>query len=1791
MPDPTQNNALPVSITPSLSEIDASQNPLSFRQPPPIIPIIPNGAPVNSGAKELLQGNFHTGPDPAKKVAKTNGTMDYVNAAAAKFTDPNVIKDEFKYGRAYSYGAGHKDANFERYYNHPKFKELGFSPYRDNDAHYNERSSWWDDFSRMRGQWGGLAAGGFKSIWRSEEAANATMEKGMSIGSSTKEGFGAKVTNFGLNSAYTVGIMGEIALEDLGLAAIEIGTFGTASAGVGAAAIARNSMSFGRLYKGWKATSAMLKELKSVDKAKDFWSMANAADKTKDFAQFLNPLARTMEFGKDIMSGTGSINSLSKMAKVTKGFGNFYKDMRELNVAHSEAALEGEGSAVAYQQKLTDEYYAEHGKMAEGDDAREIYKRAQSIKATVTLANDATIYYSNKLVFEDLFEGFGGGRKLAKAALEGSGRTVARVAPKGYKVGENIVSAGTRSGMQKVGDALLRSNYVPWSKKYFVGNLGEALQENAQEMIQVAAVDYYDKVHKDPTQVGFYSTLASIGKGTEEQFSAKGFETFLSGYLMGSLIQGGSGAFMKGANMISSKGKTKAEQAERADNDKLDAANYIGKNALLYTNTAADTASAMTVANKARKDAEANGDEKTARDMQNEMHAHYFNKLASTNSMGLVTDHVDDMLTLNDKDLTEAYGLTEDQAQNTRKKLSGLKAKAEAFQGGYDLVNKKYPNPYNPWIFDQKKHPKEFQKEYDKYDAHNKVVGDLLYAKDAYSDVAERMTSLHRDLSNAQGLINFNTLNKSKAADISILIDPLQRSTHQASLRDQINILKSGTATQQKEAKRLEEQSVLLKQWNIDADDYVRTSFTEGATVDALEKNQQRLYDTYEKYVKHVAKDEHGHTFKDDLEQVFAKVKDFQLLNTDSQKMVNTINTLSDPKYFQRYADIQESIAAIKNERRAENLKQALNTFKERADKNEFLGKLFDLGVYVLPEDIDKLVDFTVVDFYNQATNAMIDPVADKELYTKILDIIEQYGEKAGADVTEKPIPEAKGESIYNTRSRPKYKNTVGGLGIKDDRKYADYAKQFGFDFKSSSSKVSTAKVLKAIVASRFTSRMEKSLARRLLTTVKPNAVITFVNDLSTPGLYKADTQQTIVDARYSSSDYSGGVTGHPFEYVILHEYLHSLTVDGLKTDAVFNSAIDNLHALATAFMQSPQGKNAYGDKPMYGLKNTAEFIAEAMTNPMFQEMLSDIPFTSTTGRLSSAWEEFNNAVKNFLKRLLGGVPNTTSSVLDEAFIIITAKLDGPATKDPPKSAGVAAPKGPTTLGKNDLVTNVVPIPVMMAEVPKLVEALVETYRIKLTKDLEEDGIADFPYDTAADIIVASDKFKDFVMTNSTANSVIANFNADPVNGRSGKQPVLTGQKKTIPPNEWAPGNKKLLTGKTMIGDLVDIPVEVIEDEGVIEEDGFKSHYIAVKNMNTGEIFDIDKLSDEFKLYTFKPLPVQQVPAQGNVPGKPVDTERLYKGISVVEDPNITNSGGHPGAAQYDRNANVIRINPKLLREKYDLKAWTKAREQSDKSFSTPLPENTFSSYEEFKTFCMEHEFQHSVISKGSFDAASKTGDTTYGEYEDEINRRALHKPVSEEVQVKPLFEAYDNITDGKTLHEWKNQAIDLLSSLSFKDQMSDQGIVYDGKFVRDKIAEKELELAKNLNFEDLVKDAIVVTNDNKRLVVRENTGDEIMLVTYKEASTNDPTAKPVVVHRNDVKTKIKYMHSEFVHRLTKGAVSTEEDKQLSDQALAAVNADKDAAKRDALMDQAKNESHETIQNKSANLFKNCKVL
>ncbi len=130
-------------------------------------------------------------------------------------------------------------------------------------------------------------------------------------------------------------------------------------------------------------------------------------------------------------------------------------------------------------------------------------------------------------------------------------------------------------------------------------------------------------------------------------------------------------------------------------------------------------------------------------------------------------------------------------------------------------------------------------------------------------------------------------------------------------------------------------------------------------------------------------------------------------------------------------------------------------------------------------------------------------------------------------------------------------------------------------------------------------------------------------------------------------------------------------------------------------------------------------------------------------------------------------------------------------------------------------------------------------------------------------------------------------------------------------------------------------------------------------------------LAKEAQLKNF--TTVESIKSKGTFRNKPiefVDKIETTKNVSV--------------AMQNNRTTGVIKIDEKLMQQKFDEKAWTNPATQLDNSKAEALPANTFKTFNEFLTFALIYEVKHDSILQNDTEKESK------GDYETRINNAAI---------------------------------------------------------------------------------------------------------------------------------------------------------------------------------------------------------
>lgn len=141
-----------------------------------------------------------------------------------------------------------------------------------------------------------------------------------------------------------------------------------------------------------------------------------------------------------------------------------------------------------------------------------------------------------------------------------------------------------------------------------------------------------------------------------------------------------------------------------------------------------------------------------------------------------------------------------------------------------------------------------------------------------------------------------------------------------------------------------------------------------------------------------------------------------------------------------------------------------------------------------------------------------------------------------------------------------------------------------------------------------------------------------------TPGFYDHRTHKIVL-----SDDLFNGTYDQKYaSRVVMHEAVHAFTEHQLQFDPTFKSAIKDIMLEVDMFASRAVPELREKDIK-YAFKNESEFVAEAFSNPTFQEVLGVTPITPELAKKMglgegkfTVWDAFKQAIKNILKDFFG---------------------------------------------------------------------------------------------------------------------------------------------------------------------------------------------------------------------------------------------------------------------------------------------------------------------------------------------------------------------------------------------------------------------------------------------------------------------------------------------------------------------------------------------------------------------------
>jgi len=924
--------------------------------------------------------------------------------------------------------SGIKSSGYDRYARMGAFEKLGWRPDMDMESYYNANTTGWDDYKRSVMPWLTNFSSGFGSAFRSwgdlfsgdesywtsaDLEGAAAMSEANRLGASTRGGATGFLINLNLNAAQTLGTISEILAEELVLAGATAATEGGAAPMFLARTgknLVRGVKSIGNIFdvtRTMRLGKDVLATLRTADKAKDFWSVAKTGGKLA--GDFFTPELRATL--KSFKSTESAAKGLSNLAKTSKGFGAFYRDARALNLTISESKLEG---GFVYQDMFgrnVERVMRENGgAQLTPDQLSEINEEALKAASNAALFNAPVIFVTNKIALGKALGGFSPQLRRIFNKLGNSKNIVRRTTV------ENFVknrAAGKTAGklFQETSNKTIFGKLIGWNQlkalgvkgsikhtaggilRYSSGGLGEGFQEMFQEGVSQGLVDYHSLLLENPNANRHDLQKAAFQSGFNSQMTGQGFETFLSGFLMGGLVQGPQRLFFEVLpDYIQQKRDPKQYEEYKKQRDAfVDEVNNIAEE------VAKDPQNFMSSSKLnffAQKQSEDDGDkhmfeddELGMRDSKDDsfiMNAHH---MVTNGTEGLYIEQLEDLQKLSDEALIEAYPNQKEDIESGKfkerigKSIDRVKDFKKDYDASFDVIQ----NPYAFKRFD--KGTKEFNAELAKYSAveHGRLL--YLVSKESFKSAANRRDAIEQalKLSTVEGSTDVNDLTPLLA------VDSIQREI--ALLSDEIRVLKDSENVDKKILTDKEDKLVALAGYlttlegiyDKDSDVYDRDKMENLKTplksyIEAVSKGA--MIDDAK--LSYLVKQLVDHSYLDKRAQVYARSVSMFSDNVKFTEMSDRLSEIFLTRFNNIKADFKKSvIKGIQNQERVSLLEALAGIGSE--NKNG--------GVYADTEQSIKFMETgdtsVLTDFYTEAGKVF--KSNNNELYQKIQTLIDNY--------------------------------------------------------------------------------------------------------------------------------------------------------------------------------------------------------------------------------------------------------------------------------------------------------------------------------------------------------------------------------------------------------------------------------------------------------------------------------------------------------------------------------------------------------------------------------------------------------------------------------------------------------------------------------------------------------------------------------------------------------------------------------------------------------------------------------
>ena len=945
-----------------------------------------------------------------KQIGNTKNAFKEFIAASSQ----NVADDESKssYGKMFNYDAGPDGANFyDRYaaYGDDKFSEVGFHPFRDNQANFNANTTIWNDGAIMMTQsFPVLFKRGFvdgpKSLMKlmSGDFTGTDLqdaeeyERAAAMGQSTRGGVGAFFNNTLMNFGYTAGIISEAIVEEIALSFMT-GASGGATGGIQAARTAQIiddiGKGLGKFKTGANTVKEILPKLATPTAARTFWetSLGKGLSKT---GRLLNPLENTVDalkLGK--ANKLGKTNDyLTNLARLSKTPGAFYRDVRNLNMAISESRLEAGMVENKIFHKLYDDHYKDFGKIPDSDEQFAMRQQAKKGSLETFYANTGIIYVTNQITFGNITSPKGGLNNFLKQTRKDIYEVAAKEGEKKFGSLGKVIFDNTKNSfifeknnLANLAKAWWKQPGYATAKKtlgYFKSNVSEGIQENLQETIARANENHYIEAYKMQApasslyakgvnkmnfkvQSGINGStpMSSYYKELGKEFSAQGFETFMSGFFMGTFSAPLNAAMPYLATQkarIFNKEEYKQWKDTKLEVTKgiVDNLNEINVDQLINSRLMnLGTQEKISLIQK-------NGSKKEALDAEVDSFVSTMSLMRRTGTTDVYIDKLRSMQELTDVELANAVNSLEiKDAPQYRKRIANAVEKLSSIEEKFKLAEKIFENPVDlSSISADDMQTSEGRALERLHNAWEKSVENYVYLNTAFEDTFARMKSINetyladtsldnvdygaakvlfqpQSISRQVGILEQELATEQQREDIP----KAERSKSVKSKQEQIKALRDfqnaqaifygfyqrgETPTINLATKRLREDGIKSP-----SEEQIQAKLTEllGDVTDPKKQAEvtQSLKDAHDTYLKSIAKENNATVFQSNLDKAFNDLTDYYKLEFEKRAVAEHIDLLTDPGEFLKLVleneKVFEKLEEQKNELNSQVVDEQVN--------------------------------------------------------------------------------------------------------------------------------------------------------------------------------------------------------------------------------------------------------------------------------------------------------------------------------------------------------------------------------------------------------------------------------------------------------------------------------------------------------------------------------------------------------------------------------------------------------------------------------------------------------------------------------------------------------------------------------------------------------------------------------------------------------------------------------------------------------------------------------------------------